>query len=54
MSNNFNKTIVDLYVIANLSDSENAEKIYEIIERLQGFDERDDEQNNIYLEILRS
>jgi hypothetical protein len=54
MSKTIRQTIADLYVIANLSDSENAKKIYEIIERLQGFDERDDEQNNIYVEFLRS
>jgi hypothetical protein len=53
MHETISQTIADLCVLAKVVDSEDAERIYKIIERLQGFDERDDEQNNIYVEILR-
>jgi hypothetical protein len=54
MHKTISQTIADLCVLAKVVDSEDAERIFKIIERLQGFDERDDEQNNIYVEICRS
>ena len=44
MHETISQTIADLCVLAKVVDSEDAERIYKIIERLQGFDERDDEQ----------
>jgi hypothetical protein len=54
MGKTINQTIADLYVLAKVVDSEDAERIYEIIELFQSFEKYHDDQNNIYVEILRS
>jgi hypothetical protein len=47
------RAIADLYALAKVVDSEYAERIHEIIERLQSLDEHGDEQANIYMKLSR-
>jgi hypothetical protein len=54
MSKNLRETISDLHALAKIANSENAEKIYKIIEGLQSLEEHSDEQNKIYMKISRS
>lgn len=45
------QTINDLYVLAKVADREEAERINEIIDRLQSVDEHDDEHTDIYVKL---
>ena len=45
------QAIDDLYALAKEADSEDAQRIYEIIERLKRFNEEDEENTNIWSKV---
>ena len=45
------QAIDDLNALAKTTDREDAERIHEIIERLQSIDEQDVEQADIYIKL---
>jgi hypothetical protein len=47
------RAIDDLYALSQVADREDAERIRDIIERLQALDEQGDEQTDVYIKLLR-
>lgn len=47
------RAIDDLYAFNQVADREDAERIRDIIERLQALGEQGDEQTDVYIKLLR-
>jgi hypothetical protein len=47
------QAIDDLYALSQVADREEAERIQEIIERIQSLGEHEDDQADIYMKLSR-